>query len=67
MTYIFFIYSSDEENISCFHFLDIVSILAVNMSEGITVEVAIESFGYMPKSGWYTHSYGNLTFGEVST
>ena len=58
MYHSFFIHSSDDEHLGCFHFLAIVNSAA--MKNGIPVSFSVlVSSGYMPKSG-IAGSYGGF-------
>ena len=58
--HIFFIHSSVDGHLGCFHVLAIVSSAAMNI--GVHVSFWIRAFsGYMPRSG-IAGSYGNSTF-----
>ena len=56
MYHSFFIHSSDDEHLGCFHFLAIVSSAAMN--NGIHVSFSIlASSGYVPRSGGFIPSF----------
>ena len=60
MYYIFFIHSSVDGNLGCFHVLAIVNSAAMNIGVCVSFQIIVFS-GYMPKSG-IASSYGNSIF-----
>ena len=62
MYYIFFICSSTDGHLGCFHVLAIVNNSAVNMWMHISFQISvIVSFGYIPRNG-IAGSYGSSIF-----
>ena len=57
MYHMFFIHSSVDEYLGCFHILAVVNSVTVNTGVHITFQVVVFS-GYMPMSG-IAGSYGN--------
>ena len=51
MCHIFFIHSSLEGHLGCFHILDITNNAVMNIVEQMALQYDWASFGYMPKSG----------------
>ena len=60
MYYIFFIHSSVDGHLGCFHVLDIVNSAAMNTGVHVSFWIMVFS-GYMPSSG-IAGSYGNSIF-----
>ena len=56
----FFIHSSVDEYLGCFHILAVVNSATVNTGVHVTFQVVVFS-GYMPMSG-ITGSYGSSIF-----
>ena len=60
MYHIFFIHSSGDGHLDCFHFLAIVNRAAMNIGVHVSFQTMVFS-GYIPKSG-IAGSYGNSIF-----
>ena len=60
MYHIFFIHSSVDGNLHCFHVLAIVNSAAVNIGVRVSFRIMV-FFGYMPRSG-IAGSYGSSIF-----
>ena len=60
MCHIFFIHSSDDGHLGCFHVLAIVSSAAVDIGVHVSFQIMFFS-GYMPRSG-IAGSYGSFIF-----
>ena len=60
MYHIFFIYSSVDGHLGCFHVLAIVDSAAMNIGVHVSFQILV-FFGYMPRSG-IAGSYGNSLF-----
>ena len=60
MYYIFFIHSSVDGHLGCFHVLAIVNSAAMNIGVHLSFHIIVLS-GYMPRSG-IAGSYGNFIF-----
>jgi len=60
MYHMFFIHSSVDEYLGCFHILAVVNSATVNTGVHVTFQVVVFS-GYMPMSG-ITGSYGSSIF-----
>ena len=58
--YIFFIHSSVDGHLGCFHVLAIVNSAAMNVGVHVSFQIRVLS-GYMPRSG-IARSYGNSIF-----
>ena len=58
--HIFFIHSSVDAHLGCFHVLAIVNSAAVNTGVHVSLQILVLS-GYMPRSG-IAGSYGNSSF-----
>ena len=58
MNHIFFIHSSVDGHLGCFHVLDIVNSIAVNIGVDVSFRIVVFS-GYMPSSG-IAGSYGGF-------
>ena len=62
MYHIFFIHSSVDGHLGCFHILAIVNSAAVNIGVYVSFRIRVFTFsGYMPRSG-IAGSYGNSVF-----
>ena len=61
MPYIFFIHSSVNRNLSCFHILAIVNSATMNIGVYVSLPIIAFSTMYMPKSGT-AGSYGSSIF-----
>ena len=61
MPYIFFIHSSVNRNLSCFHILAIVNSATMNIGAHVSFPIIAFSTMYMPKSGT-AGSYGSSIF-----
>ena len=62
MDHIFFIHSSVDGHLACFHVLSIVNSAAMNIEVHVSFQSLVMS-GYMPRSG-ADGSYGNSTFSK---
>ena len=60
MCHIFFIHSSVDGHLGCFHVLAIVNSAAVNIGVHVSFQIMVFS-GYMPRSG-IAGSYGSSNF-----
>ena len=60
MYHIFFIHSSVDGHLSCFHILDIVNSASMNTGVHVSFQIIVLS-GYTPRSG-IAGSYGNSIF-----
>ena len=58
MYHSFFIHSSDDEHLGCFHFLAIVNNAIMNLGIHVSFSILVFS-GYMPRSG-VAGSYGGF-------
>ena len=65
MYHIFFIHSSANGHLGCFHVLAIVNSVAVNIGMQVPFQITVLS-GYMPRSG-IAGSYGNSIFSFLRT
>ena len=59
MYHSFFIHSSVDGHLSCFHVLDVVNSAAMNIELHVSFSILVSS-GYMPRSG-IVGSYGGFT------
>ena len=64
INHIFFIHSSVDGHLGCFHVLSIVNGAAMNIGVHVSFQILVMS-GYMPRSGM-DGSYGNSTFSRVT-
>ena len=62
--HIFFIHSSVDEHLGCFHILAVVNNASANTGVHVSFQISVLFFGYIPKSG-IAGSYGTSIFSSL--